>query len=93
LLPGLPTIAASGLPEYEASSIFGLFAPAMTPNPVIMRLNRESRDALMQADVKEKFFNAGVESVGGTPQQLAAIVKSEMLRMGRVIKDAGIREE
>ena len=93
LLPGLPTIAASGLPDYEASSIFGLFTPASTPAAVVTMLNRASRDALLQSEVKDKFFNAGVEAVGSTPQQLAATVKSEMVRMGKVIKDAGIREE
>jgi tripartite-type tricarboxylate transporter receptor subunit TctC len=93
LLPGLPTIAASGLPDYEATSIFGMFAPAKTSAAIIGRLNRDAAHALSQADVKDKLFNAGVEAVASTPQELATVVKSEMARMGKVIKDAGIREE
>ena len=46
---------------------------------------------LNRADVKEKFFNAGVETVGSSPEEFAATIKSEMARMGKVIKDAGIR--
>jgi len=89
----LPTVAASGLPGYEAVAIFGLFAPAQTPASLVNRLNRETVRALNQADVKEKFFNAGVETVGSTPQEFANTVKSEMARLGKLIRDAGIRDE
>ena len=93
LYPDLPTVAASGLPGYEAVAIFGLFAPAQTPASLVNRLNRETVRALNQADVKEKFFNAGVETVGSTPQEFANTVKSEMARLGKLIRDAGIRDE
>ena len=90
LLPGLPTVAASGLPGYELVSVQGIFAPAGTPEAVIARLNREFIPFLQRTDTKEKFFAAGVEALGGTPEELAATVKSEMARLGRVIKAAGI---
>ena len=93
LLPGLPTVAADGLPGYELVSIQGIFAPAKTPAAVIRRLNQEIVPFLQRADTKETFFNAGVESLGSTPEALAATVKSEMARLGKVIKDAGIRAE
>ena len=93
LAPGVPTVASSGLPGYESISIYGVFAPARTPRPIVNKLNEEIVRVLNRTDVKEKFFNAGVETVGGSPEQLAATVKSEMVRMGKVIKDAGIREE
>jgi tripartite-type tricarboxylate transporter receptor subunit TctC len=93
LLPGLPTVAASGLPGYEAVSIFGLFAPARTPAAIINRLNQESVRFLNLAQTREKFLNSGVETVGSSPEQLAATVKSEMARMGKVIRDRGIRAE
>jgi tripartite-type tricarboxylate transporter receptor subunit TctC len=92
LFPGVPTVAAF-LPGYESISIYGVFAPAKTPRTVIDKLNGEIVRFLNRADVKEKFFNAGMETVGGPPEQLAATVKSEMARMGKLIKDAGIRGE
>ena len=93
LAPGVPTMAASGLPGYESISTYGVFAPAKTPRAIIDKLNEEIVRFLDRADVKERFFNAGMETVGGSPGQLAATVKSEMARMGKVIKDAGIRGE
>jgi len=90
LAPGLPTMAAT-LPGYESIAIYGLFVPARTPQPIVNRLHKESAQVLNTPDVKEKLQNAGVEVIGDTPDQLAARVKSEMLRIGKVIKDAGIR--
>jgi tripartite-type tricarboxylate transporter receptor subunit TctC len=92
LFPGVPTMAAF-LPGYESISIYGVFAPAKTPRTIIDKLNEEIVRFLNRADVKEKFSNAGMETVGGSPEQLAATVKSEMARMGKVIRDAGIRGE
>ena len=93
LVPGLPTIAASGLPGYEAITMYGVFAPAATPPAIISRLNQEIVKALRRPDIKEKFFGAGVETVGSPPDQLSAAMKSEMTVMGKLIRDAGIRDE
>jgi tripartite-type tricarboxylate transporter receptor subunit TctC len=93
LAPGVPTIAASGLPGYESISIYGVFAPARTPRALIDKLNQEIVRLLNRADIREKFFNAGMETMGGSPEQLAATVKSEIARIGKVIKEAGIRSE
>jgi len=93
LLPGLPTVAAGGLPGYELVSVQGIFAPARTPEAVVARLNREIVPFLQRADVKEKFFAAGMEPLGSPPETLAATVKSEMDRLGKVIKGAGIALE
>ena len=89
--PELPTIAASGLPGYETIAIYGIFAPAGTPQAIIERFNREISGILATADVKEKFLGMGMEAVGGSPAQLTARVKSDMVRMGKLIRDAGIR--
>jgi tripartite-type tricarboxylate transporter receptor subunit TctC len=89
LLPGLPTVAASGLPGYEAASIHGLFAPAGTPPVVVARINREAVKTLAQPDVKEKFAAVGIEPVGSTPGELAATLKGEMAKYGKVIRGAG----
>jgi len=93
LAPGLPTMAAAGLPGYESISIYGVFAPSGTPRPVVEKLNAEIVRVLSAPELKDRFFNIGTEPVGGSPDQLAATIRSEMLRMARVIKDAGIRSE
>jgi len=93
LVPDLPTVAASGLPGYESTSTTGFFAPAKTPSAIIDRLNRESVRFLRTDEAKERFLRIGAETVGSSPEELAAKVKSEMARMGKVIRDAGIRAE
>ncbi len=93
LFPGLPTVAGAGLPGFEVASVYALFAPARTPAAIVNRLNQEAVRFLARTDVKERFLATGVETIGGSPDDLAAAMKSEMARMGKVIKDAGIRED
>jgi tripartite-type tricarboxylate transporter receptor subunit TctC len=93
LLPELPTVSSAGLPGFEVASVYALFAPARTPAAIVSRLNREAVRFLARADVKEKLLAAGVVPIGSTPEELAAAMKSEIARMGKVIKEAGIREE
>ncbi len=93
LVPELPTVAASGLPGYESISTTGFFAPANTPAAIIGRLNRDSVRYLRTAEARQRFLAVGAETVGSTPEELADKVKSEMARMGKVIRDAGIRTE
>lgn len=92
LFPGLPTIAASGLPGYESGSIYALFAPAGTPAAFIQRLSQESVRVLHTSGSRERYFKAGMETVGSSPEGLAATIKSDIAKLGKVIKDAGIRE-
>ncbi len=91
LAPGLPTVADSGLPGYESASILGIFAPARTPAAIINLLNQEIVRILNKADVKERFFSSGAETVGSSPEEFAATIKSEIAKWGKVIRDAGIR--
>ena len=93
LAPGLPTVAASGLPGYEAISMQVMFAPANTPATIINRLNQESVRVVNSAEAKERVLNFGLEAVASSPEQLAAAMKSEMAKLGKVIKDAGIKME
>jgi tripartite-type tricarboxylate transporter receptor subunit TctC len=93
LAPDLPTVAASGLPGYELISVYGIFAPVKTPAAIVKQLNQEIVRILGRADVKERFLNNGMETVGSSPEELAAMRTSDMARMGKVIKDAGIRED
>lgn len=92
LAPGLPTVAAAGLPGYEATSLVAVFAPARTPAPLINRLNLEIVQLLGRTQVKERLFNSGAESIGSSPEELAAAMKSDMSKWGKLIKAAGIRE-
>ena len=92
-MPGLPTVAASGVPGYESASTLGAFAPAATPEAIIRRLNREMVQVLNEPEAKQRLFAAGIEVVGSTPEQFAAAIKSDMARTGQVIRQAGIRIE
>ncbi|MGZ5121984.1 MAG: Bug family tripartite tricarboxylate transporter substrate binding protein [Burkholderiales bacterium] len=93
LFPELPTVAESGLPDYEAATLVGVFVPARTPAAVIARLNREFANVLNQPEVQARFEASGVETVASTSDEFAETVKSEMARLGSMIKAAGIRDE
>jgi len=91
--PEIPTAAESGLPGYEASTWFGLFAPAATPRDIIMKLNAESVNALNVPEVKERMAGQGLFVVANTPEQFAAFLKTEIPRWAKVVKDAGIKPQ
>lgn len=93
VFPDLPSLATSGLPGFEAGVVQGVVAPAKTPVALISRLNQEIVRVLNRADVKQRHFTAGVETIGSSPEELAATMKSDIARWGKVIKDAGIRLE
>jgi tripartite-type tricarboxylate transporter receptor subunit TctC len=92
LVPGLPTIAST-LPGYQIGSATSLSAPARTPPAIIARLNQEIVRLLNQPDMKEKFFNSGVEIVASSPQEFGIAMKAEMTRLGKVINEAGLKEK
>jgi len=90
LVPGLPTLAASGVPGYSSEAIYGFWAPARTPAAIMARLNQEAVRVLTQPEVKERFFRSGVETVGNTPKEFAAVIKAETTRLAKVLASAGI---
>ena len=92
LAPGLPTIAASGLPGYEALAILAIFAPVKTPAAIVSRLSQAMSQVLRVPEVKERFFNAGAVAVGSTPGELTQMMKSEMPKWSEIIKNAGIHD-
>jgi len=92
-MPGLPTIAESGLPGYEASSWYGILAPAGTPREIVVRLNAELVKALEQPEVRNSLLAEGAEPVGGSPERFAAHILAEKERLGKLIRDAHIRLE
>ena len=93
LAPGVPTVTASGLPGYESVSVIAIFAPSKTPPAIVKKLNEVMVSYLHSQDGKDRFLASGVEAVGSTPEELGAMMKGEMARMGKVIKDAGIHEQ
>ena len=91
LAPGLPTVAASGLPGYESISIYGVYAPAGTPEAIIWQLNRAIVAVLNMPEIRERFFSVGMEAVGSTPEQFGATIRADTARLRKVINEAGIR--
>jgi tripartite-type tricarboxylate transporter receptor subunit TctC len=93
LVPDLPTVAASGLPGYEAYTWVGIMAPAGTPKDIVARLNTEAVAALGRPDLKEALAAQGAEAAPGTPEQFGAHIKSELAKWSQVVKTAGIRAD
>jgi tripartite-type tricarboxylate transporter receptor subunit TctC len=92
-MPELPTIAESGFPGYEASSWYGILAPAGTPREIVAKLNAELSKALEQPEVRSSLLAEGAEPAGGSPERFAAHIRSEKERLGKIIRDAKIRLE
>ena len=92
-LPELPTIAESGLPGYDASTWGGILAPAGTPKDAVLKLNGAINAALKQDDVHAKLSGAGIEIQGGTPAEFGHVIKGEIEKWGRIVKQAGIQPE
>lgn len=90
--PDVPTIMEAGLPGFEAVSFHGIFAPARTPDAIVSRLHQEIVRVLSRPDTRDRFASIGAEPVGSTREELAAEIKAELARMGRVIREAGIQE-
>ncbi|WP_406624311.1 Bug family tripartite tricarboxylate transporter substrate binding protein [Acidovorax sp. SDU_ACID1] len=88
-LPDVPTIAEAGVPGYEATSWFGMFAPAATPKPVLDKLHAALVKVLGQAEVKKKIAEQGGDPVAETPAQFAAFIQAEAAKWGKVVKESG----
>ena len=93
LAPGLPTVAATGVPGYESVAVVGIYAPAGTPPAIVNRLNRQLVVALRKTEIQEKFISTGSEVIANTPAEFLAFIKSDIARLGKVIRDAGITAE
>jgi tripartite-type tricarboxylate transporter receptor subunit TctC len=92
-LPDVPTADEQGLKGYDASTNGGFLAPAGTPKAIVTKLNAEINAALKMPDVRAKLEAAGIEIQGGTPQEYAALIKSDLAKWGKVVKEAGIAAE
>jgi tripartite-type tricarboxylate transporter receptor subunit TctC len=89
-LPDLPTISESGLKGYEVTVWQGMLAPAGTPRPVIEQLNRQIAKILQTPETRERLAAQGMESAAGKPEEFAAYIATEVVKWGKVIKQAGM---
>lgn len=91
ILPNLPTIAESGVANYENLSWSGIGVPAGTPKPIIARLHKEFSEILIMPDIQKKYAEMGAQITGGTPEQFHAYLKAELDKFGRIVREAAIQ--
>jgi tripartite-type tricarboxylate transporter receptor subunit TctC len=92
-IPELPTIAESGYPGFESTSWNGLLAPAGTPATITRKLHLETVKALALPDVRAKLADLGLEGIGNSPDEFAVVIKSEIPKWAKVIKESGIKPD
>jgi len=90
-LPNVPTINESGYKGFDAATWFGLLAPAGTPKEVIAKLNAEFNKALKLPELSKRLSDEGADPAGGTPEQFAALIRDEIPRWGKVVKESGAK--
>jgi tripartite-type tricarboxylate transporter receptor subunit TctC len=92
-LPDLPTIAEAGVPGYEYTPWYGMFGPGTLSKPLIARLNSAVNTSLADAGVREKLAQQGLEVQSMTSEQFAGIVRADVARWGKIIRELGVRGE
>jgi tripartite-type tricarboxylate transporter receptor subunit TctC len=89
--PDLPTIAESGLPGFSAVPWYGALGPAGLPRPIVNKVNSEITRALVQFDMQERFVAQGIDLQSSSPEQFGALIKSEVVKWRKVVRDAGVK--
>ena len=92
-LPDLPTLSEAGVPGYEFDTWYGVHAPVKAPEEIIAKLNAEIVKALSRPEVKEQLFKQGIEAQIATPAEFTKHVRSEVAKMGKIIKASGAKAE
>jgi tripartite-type tricarboxylate transporter receptor subunit TctC len=92
-VPEVPTMTEAGFPAYKSFGWFGLLAPAGTPKPIIVRLNKATVAAVNSPDVKQQLVQVGAESASNSPDELARFIAEQLEIHRRLVKDLGIRFE
>ncbi|HZM44365.1 MAG TPA: tripartite tricarboxylate transporter substrate binding protein [Burkholderiales bacterium] len=93
VLPDVPTMAEAALPGYEYQAWFGVFAPARTPRPVVEKISREVARVVELPDIKKQFQAQGEEGRSSTPDEFSRFVRTEIDKIGKVVKQAGVKVE
>ena len=91
--PNVPTMQEAGVADFEVDSWYAMFVPAKTPRAIIDRLNAALNTVLKEPEIREKLLAQGSEAVGGTPEQLGAVVNAELPKWAKLVKDAGIKAD
>jgi tripartite-type tricarboxylate transporter receptor subunit TctC len=91
VLPDVPTMIESGVPNYEVSSWYGLLAPARTPRPIVERLQREVAAVLALPEVRDRYVQGGFEPVGNAPAEFGRQIRDDLERWGRLVRESNIR--
>jgi tripartite-type tricarboxylate transporter receptor subunit TctC len=92
-VPDLPTMIEVGYKDFDSTAWFGLMAPAGTPQPIIDRIHQEAVRILARPDIRKRFEEIGMEAIGNTPGEFAAVIAAETPQWAKVIKDAGVKAE
>ena len=90
-LPEVPTISESGVPGFQATNWYGLFAPAATPKDIVGKINADTNRSIATPDIRDRIINSGGEPLGGSSEEFAAFIRSEITRSGKTIKEANIK--
>lgn len=93
LMPELPTLAEAGVPKYDAETWYGVLVPTRTPRAIVNRLNREIRQGLETADIRERLVAQGAEPLSSSPEEFAAYIKSEIVKYAAIVKKMGVQIE
>jgi len=93
LMPDIPTISESGLKGFELGSWSAMFAPAATPPEIVRRLQREVAAAVADRNLREQFAALGAEPVGGTPEELASVLKHDIVKWAKIARQANVQAE
>jgi tripartite-type tricarboxylate transporter receptor subunit TctC len=93
LVPGVPTVAESGVPGFSMTSWWGVLGPAGIQQPIVTRLNTELGKILQSQDVKDRFATLGVDATTSTPADFAAFIKTEVDKYAKLIKQVGVKVE
>lgn len=93
LMPDVPTISESGLPGFELGSWSAMLAPAGTPNEIVRRLHREVVAAVSDASIRQQLAALGAEPVGGTPEELAAVLRNDVVKWTKIARQANVQPE
>jgi tripartite-type tricarboxylate transporter receptor subunit TctC len=93
LAPELPTFAEAGVPGFNVSSWYGLFAPAKTPREIVKKMHDDVATMLTEPEIKKRYEVLGIDAASATPEELTGIMKAEIALWGPIVKAANIKGE